>query len=252
MTHGEDLSRRALLRTALLATAASTAAVVTGCEGNDTGLVRSVTGEGGAPAGDGAASKTETGVATKNANDVSVLNALLATEYGAIDAYAAGASILGAPSADDPLAALAPVLLAIATHFHDQHVAHAEALQGAVRALSATPLATSKVSFVAPAGFAPSVTNVLKLACNAERAAAISYVGAVGQLSSATNRFLAASIEGDETQHFMVLYAVLTGTVDPGPSLSALSANEMVPAPFVAAVGLAQSLDDIPDFDVTT
>jgi hypothetical protein len=258
MSTNDTLPRRTLLRTALVASAASGLALLAGCEGSDDGLVRSDggpadTGNGLRNDGSRGTTPAEGGGTSEAAKgDISILNGMVATEYGLVDAYAAGATILGAPAADDPLTDLAPVLLAAALTFHDHHVAHADALRTAIVALGGTPLAPSSVEFVAPTGFTATVANVLKLACNAERAAAISYVMALGHLSTATNRALVASIEGDETQHFMVHYAVLNGLVDPGPNLNALTAGQLVPTAFVAAGAGGQSLEDIPDFDVTT
>jgi hypothetical protein len=173
--------------------------------------------------------------------DDTVLNALLQVELDAITAYTVGAGILtaaedaGPPDAGgDPNAALAPVVLAVAVHFQSQHKMHAAALTSLIESTNGLPIASS--TFVPPSGFKASVLNVIKLACNAERAAAIAYVQAVKGLGAAESARLAASIGGVETQHFVVLYSLLQGLIA-GNATTLPNAAEIVPQAFVTSVG---------------
>src|SRR4030095_9404306 len=89
---------------------------------------------------------------------------------------------------------------------------------------------------------APTIGNVLKFACGAERAAAVAYNQVLAGLEDAKLRFLASSIEGDESQHFIVLAALVLGLADPGPNLSTDTAVDVVPEAFVSKVGDAPGL----------
>ncbi len=152
----EEPSRRDVIRWSALT---STGALVAACSSS--------------PSASGPGTLTDAGTDAANANAAAVplLNALLSAEWAAIATYAAGAAILSSPPSGDPLASSAPVFLAVATHFQAQHTAHAGALVSAVNALGGTAVAQSAVSFTAPTGFSATVTNVLKLAANAEKAA---------------------------------------------------------------------------------
>jgi rubrerythrin len=186
--------------------------------------------------------------------EVNLLNALIAAEGQAIDAYTQGAAVIAGATAADPLFALKDALGAIAGHFQQQHRDHGVLLANAVRALGATPADIEAQTFTLPAGFQPKIVNVLSLAANAEKAATIAYNGAVETLKMSPHRFVAATIQGDESQHYVVLYSILRGLVNPGPALNVQTATDVVPAAFVAAVtGVpsATSLADVPDFDLT-
>ncbi len=174
------------------------------------------------------------------------MNALLALEYAAIAAYTAGAGIISSPPAGDPLAALGPTLLLVATHFQQQHKDHATALVAAVTAAGGKPVDEASFTFTAPPGFTPSITNVLKLASNAEKDAAVAYTQLVGKLGVVDNRFLASSISGDESQHFIVLYVILKGIAQPGMNLTAMT-NLVVQTSFVSGVGTFSGLETVPD-----
>ena len=137
--------------------------------------------------------------------DIGPLNNLLAAEYGAIVAYNAGIPILEMPPVGDPLAANGPALSVIATAWRAQHREHAAQLVTAITAIGGTPVVESTITFTAPTGFTPSVRNVMVLACNAEKAAAIAYNQSVKTMSSASSRYIAGNIEGAETQHFLSL-----------------------------------------------
>jgi len=169
--------------------------------------------------------------------DVPTLNALLTAEYQAIKAYEAGLAVLRAPPMGDPQAAFSAPLVVIAGNWQNQHRDHARELAALIVTNRGTAVLESAVMFTAPQGFTPSVANVLKLACNAEKAAAVAYNGAVRALNSTNSRFLAGTIEGDETQHFIVLYTILKGIVAPDPAGLITNIGEVVPRSFVSQVG---------------
>jgi hypothetical protein len=226
------LTRRRLLH----ASAIATPALVIGC--GDDGTTNPDGGrppDGGARDG-GADSGTDS-------PDVAALNALLSAEYAAVKAYDAGAAILMTPPAMDPLADLAPIALAAALRFQSQHRDHAEVLAEAVTVARGTPIDEATVTFTPPAGFSPSVLNVLKLACNAEKGASIAYNQTVMALRGANHRVLAAAIEGDETQHFIVLYALLKGVAAPGPNIAMV--ERIVPTSFVTTVSGEPGLETV-------
>lgn len=195
------------------------------------------------------------GTDEKQANataDVVLLNALLTAEYGAIKAYTAGAGLLGASTLpDSPFKSAAPVILEIAKHWQQQHKDHASVLVDTIKAAKGTPVDESKVGFTAPQGLVdkPTVENVMRLACNAERAAAIAYNGVVEQLKLADNRYLAASIEGDESQHFVVLYVLLKGHVAPTAALTTSAATSVVPVSFLSKTANFNGLESVSDLN---
>lgn len=178
--------------------------------------------------------------------DIIPLNALRAAELNAIAAYTAGAGILAMPPMGDPQTANAIVLLSIANNWKSQHQTHAAQLAAMITALGGTPVSDTSATFTAPPGFIPSVTNVLKLACNAEKSAAVAYNLTQAALTTGGSRFLAATIEGDETQHFITLYAILSGVASPNPSNIIAGIMDVVPKTFVARVGsMTNSLEDL-------
>jgi bacterioferritin (cytochrome b1) len=228
----EEPSRRDMIRWSALA---STSVLVAACSSSSSGNSSGTQPDGG----------------NTNAAAVTLLNALLSAEWVAIATYTAGAGILSAPPKGDPLAASAPVFLAVATHFQSQHTAHAGALVSAIDTLDGTPVAQSSVTFTPPAGFTATVTNVLKLAANAEKAASIAYNATVPQLPVADDlRFLAGSILGDETQHFVLLYSLLQGVAAAGPNVST-DADQIAPTDFTSTVGAAVGLQSVADFAYT-
>lgn len=187
------------------------------------------------------------------ANDVATLNALLTAEYQAIAAYTAGAGILAAPAASD-LQGIAPVVLGIAGNWLRHHSEHAEVLIDAINAAKGVAVKKEDVTFTAPAGLLAkqTVENVMILACNAERDAAVAYNGAVKALSVQSNRYLAASVGGDEAQHFVVLYVLLKGRVKPTAALTETVAKSgvVVPKSFLRTTGKFEGLDKFADIAV--
>jgi hypothetical protein len=182
--------------------------------------------------------------------DIEPLNALLSAEYNAITAYTAGAGLIGAAPDTDPLYGLADVITKIAVDIQSQHKLHAAALVEAIEALGGTPVVEDDIAkaFTPPDGLVdnPTITNVLKFAAGAERAAAVAYNQVLAGFEEAQHRFLAAAIEGDETQHFIVLAALVLGLADPGGNLDATTAEDVVPQAFVSKVGDEPGLNAAP------
>jgi bacterioferritin (cytochrome b1) len=179
--------------------------------------------------------------------DVKVLNALLVAEYNAIAAYTAGAPLVSGAAMTDPLYTLRGTVVAIATNILEQHKLHAAALVDAVNALGGTPVAQSTVTFAPPAGLLanPTIMNILKFATGAERGAAVAYNKAIEGLEAAKHRYLASAIEGDESQHFIILAALVLGLADPGPNLSEATAKQLPPKAFVRTVGTQDGLEKL-------
>ena len=222
-----------------------------GGTGGSTGATGGTGGTGGAMGGtSGAAGTAGTGGTTGTDADVAPLNALLSAEYSAIAAYTAGAGLIMNAPMTDPLYALRQVIIDVAVSIQSQHKLHAKALVDAIVALKGTPVVETEVAmkFTPPAELVanPSITNVLKYAAGAERGAAVAYNQVVAGLESAQLRFLASSIEGDETQHFIVIAALVLGLAAPGPMLSSTTANKVVPTAFVYTVGTDKGLNEMP------
>lgn len=224
MTDSNKLSRRGFLGGAAIA---GTSATLAACGGDDT------------PAGPNP--------------DITVLNSLLSAKWLTIKAYAAGLPTLQTPMTGDPLAANGPVLFVIAQRWQTQHQAHAAALQAAIRAIGGTPVDENSVTFTPPMGFSATVRNVMVLACNAEKSIAEDFNRGVKGLAATGNRFLAANILGDDTQHFIVLYTLLQQVVSPNPSGIITGTMDVVPQTFVVNYnGMQNGLEAVPDFTYTT
>lgn len=178
------------------------------------------------------------------------LNALLTAEYDAITAYAAGAGLITDADEEDPLYALREVIVKIAVDIQSQHKLHAAALVDALDAIGVEPVSEEDVAaaFEPPAALVanPTITNVLKYAATAERAAAVAYNQVLAGLDEAKHRFIATSIEGDETQHFIVLTALVLGLASPGPNLDLETAEDVIPQAFVSKVGDVDGLEAAP------
>lgn len=185
--------------------------------------------------------------------DIGPLNALLAAEYNAITAYSAGAGLIGEAKAVDPLYPLREVITDIAVGIQTQHKLHAAALASAIEELDGTPIKQADVAskFKPPADLAlnPTISNVLKFAASAERGATVAYNQVLAGLEDAKLRFLASSIEGDESQHFIVLTALVLGLAAPGANLDATTAATVFPEAFVSTVDTQKGLDSgVPDY----
>ncbi|MBL8604815.1 MAG: ferritin-like domain-containing protein [Myxococcales bacterium] len=167
------------------------------------------------------------------AGDVTTLTALQRAEYDAIRTYSTAESILMTDLSSDPQAS---TVRAVAAYYRGQHEAHANALRTAITAAGGTPIDPTTVFFMPPTGFRATVANIIKLAANKEKAAAVAYAEAVRSLGTAERAQLAAAIGGVETQHWIVLYLLAKGVVQPGMN-AATMLNQLCPQAFVASVG---------------
>ncbi len=219
-----------------LAMAALLGIVASACSSDKPGADNGAGGMGGGSAADDA--------------DVESLNALLTAEYRAIAAYTAGAGLITGAADSDPLYALRTVIVDIAASIQSQHKLHAAALIDAIEGLAGAPVDEDEAAsgLVIPSALTdnPTISNVLKFAAGAERGAAVAYNQTVGVLEDAKFRFLASSIEGDESQHFITLAALVLGLAAPGPELSEETADQVFPAAFVYKVGAEAGLDSMP------
>jgi hypothetical protein len=220
-----DSNRRQFLKVAGVASAAG---AVAACSGGTM-----MNPDGGSDAGTNA--------------DIASVNALLAAEYKAIDAYAQGAAVLMQDSS-----ALGQLVLAVAVRFQQDHKDHAALLDKTVKALGGTPVKEADHKFTLPTGFVASTTNVMKLACNEERRAAVAYNQVIKGLVNKDNRFIAAAIQGDETMHYVALAALIEGLAVPTANLTpTMNADKVVPAAFVSStssVGGGAGLQSDADF----
>jgi hypothetical protein len=239
--NNENSGQKRQLMGALAATL-GLVAIACGGDDDDDAMTPSGGRGGSSPGAGGASAMTDA--------DIVPLNALLTAEYNAITAYTAGAGLINAAPDTDPLYGLREVIVEIAVDIQSQHKLHAQALVDAIEALGGSPVdeATVAASFEAPEALTdnPSITNVLKFAASAERGAAVAYNQVLSGFEDAKHRFIAASIEGDETQHFIVLAALVLGLADPGPNLSLDTAGDVVPAAFVSKVGNVNGLNAAP------
>ena len=167
--------------------------------------------------------------------DNDVLNALLTAEYDAIATYTAGAGIIGADSATPQ--ATRKVVTDVAVHFQDQHKLHAAALAKMITANGGTPVTDSMKAKI-PASFpaAATTTDVMKLAADKEKHAAVAYVQVMKSISTQTAAKLVAAIGAVETQHFVVLYLLVEGLIAANDT-TAMKPTLIVPAAFVLDVG---------------
>jgi hypothetical protein len=178
--------------------------------------------------------------------DVTPLNALLQAELNAIDTYTAGAGLLSKPDSSDPNIAIAPTVLAVAVHFQSQHKDHATALTTLIKSSGGTPVTKGMAQI--PSGFKASVINVIRLAANAEKAAAIAYIEALKAITSGTAATLAAAIGGVEAEHFVVLYSLANGLIQGAANTKSMTTS-VVPTSFIIKVGSGTTgLDSLADF----
>lgn len=172
--------------------------------------------------------------------DNDLLQALLAAEYDAIKTYTAGAIIIMADASTAH--SVRETVVKLAVHFQDQHKEHAAALQALITANGGAPLADNADPPAIPGSFLnkTTVSDVLKLAADKEKAAALTYARGMEQISTQTAAKLVAAIGGVESQHFVVLYLLAEGLVSATPKTNSDVAL-LVPAAFLVDVGLASS-----------
>ncbi len=248
-SHTAPPSRRDVLHGTALA---SVAAIFNACSARTSGYAPSPDGSTSPDATTSPDSTTSPDIATPDAgpdSDIATLNALLTLEYAAIRAYELMLVTLNEPPPGDPLAPNAPALAVILQGWQIHHRAHAAVIESAIVRLAGTPTSAAAVRYTPPAAYTPTARNALALACNLERTMAVAYNDAVESLRAATNRALAANVLGDDTQHFVALYALLRGVLVAVPTGLITNIMDVVPRPFVANVaGASSSLESVSDF----
>lgn len=192
-------------------------------------------------------------------DDHATLKALIKAERNAIKTYEAGAGVIDAADSSDPLFAYAGVVKAIALHFRAQHVDHQVQLTSTLTDQGGTDDVGAGEAQI-PSDFVANIKNVVDLATNAERAAAVAYTDVQKSLADAGNAELAAAIGADETQHYILLQLVARGFVVPPDSTKNTPAEQLssavsmlAPRSFAVGVGAFTGLDDtdLPFYDVT-
>ena len=193
------------------------------------------------------------------ADDLAVLKALIRAERNAIKTYEAGAGVIDAALIADPLYTYRGIVKAIALHFRGQHVDHEAKLVKYLTTQGGTDDVGAGVAQI-PTDFVPNIKNVVDLATNAERAAAIAYTDVQKSINRAENAELAAAIGADETMHFVVLQLVARGFVVPADITKDKTAEQMAGAAalfgarsFVVTIDGKPGLDDtaLAYYDVT-
>jgi len=134
--------------------------------------------------------------------DIKILQFAAMSERTAIKAYtdAAGTGLLS------------PGVLAVAKGFMADHMAHRDALEGAIKAAGVTPN-----TGVAAITYPPlhSEGDILNFAETLERGAASAYLASIPGLADRNLAKVAGSILGVETTHVAILAYVLTKTTEP-------------------------------------
>ena len=129
--------------------------------------------------------------------DVEILNAAIALEHEGIAAYtiAAGSGLLQ------------PAVVQVGVTFRGHHMAHRDALMGAVRSLGGTPAEPrSEADYIEALGVASlrDQADVLRLALRLERGAANAYLSLIPSLGVDYHQ-VAARMAGDEAFHVAIL-----------------------------------------------
>jgi rubrerythrin len=157
--------------------------------------------------GQGAATDSE------KAADVEVVNATLAVELTAIDAYTRGMALLHGPTA------------AVGREFRGQDQEHVDALTKAIRGLGGEVEAeASEIEGPGP----KSQAEALRLAYEEENAALAYYLDAERRLQTTAPRALAASIAASHAQHLVVLRQEL-GAALPAAAPEAFEPGDLPP-----------------------
>ena len=138
-----------------------------------------------------------------NLDDLAMLNSAIELERAGIKAYD--------DAAESGL--LAPAVLEIASRFRSDHVAHRDALIGAIRAGGAV-VSEKTAHIVYPS--LHSQADVIEFALSVERQAASTYLSVIPDLTDRRLAQVAAAILGVETTHVSKLAEAL-GDVRPYP-----------------------------------
>jgi len=134
--------------------------------------------------------------------DITILQGAATAERTAIKAYGDAAAT----------GLLSPPVLAVAKGFMSDHMAHRDALEGAIKAAGVTPQ-TGVTAITYPP--LKSETDILKFAETLERGAASAYLAGVAGLQDRGLAKVAASILGVETTHVAILNYTLTKSTEP-------------------------------------
>ena len=134
--------------------------------------------------------------------DIKILNVAATAERTAIKAYtdAAATGLLSAP------------VLAVAKGFMADHMAHRDALEGAIKSAGMTP-DTGVMAVKYPT--LASESDILKFAETLERGAATAYLTNIPNFQDKNLAKVAGSILGVETTHVAILEYVLTKSTEP-------------------------------------
>ncbi len=140
--------------------------------------------------------------------DIKILQFAASYERAAIKAYtdAAGTGLLS------------PGVLAVAKGFMADHMAHRDALEGAIKAAGVTP-ETGVLAVTYPS--LKSEGDILTFAETLERGAASAYLSTIPKLQDRNLAQVAGSILGVETTHVAILAYTLTKTTEPYKSFMA-------------------------------
>lgn len=257
------VERRTLVQSSTLAAGAALLGVaLAACGGGDKGGSTGTggTASSGAP-GNTAGAKGGNGNASGGGNggaggsgpsdpDADQLNELLENTYLAATAYSAAIGLMTDAVVTDPLIAERDVFVQLATSIQANHRVHAAMLVDMAKALGASPTSEATVvgTFAPPAGLIAntSITNALKFVASSERQAAVRTNQTLGLIEAPELRALASSIEGMQTQHFILLAALVAGLVSPGPNLDKTRAAAVFPSALVLSHQNHSGLDQAP------
>jgi rubrerythrin len=134
--------------------------------------------------------------------DIAILQSAARGERTAIKAYtdAAGTGLLSPP------------ILAVAKGFMQDHIAHRDALEGAIKAAGVTPEGGVTAITYPPLH---SQDDILNFAETLERGAATAYLTSIPNLQDRQLARVAGSILGVETTHVAILAYTLSKTTEP-------------------------------------
>lgn len=134
--------------------------------------------------------------------DIKILDGAASAERAAVKAYADVAAT----------GLLSPAILTVAKGFMQDHVAHRDALEGAIKAAGSTPSTKAAALTYPPLR---SQNDILAFAETLERGAATAYLAAIPKLQSRDLAKVSAAILGVETTHVAILAYTLTKSTEP-------------------------------------
>jgi len=134
--------------------------------------------------------------------DIKILQSAAASERAAIKAYSDAAAT----------GVLSPSVLAVAQGFMQDHLAHRDALEGAIKAAGVTP---SGMAAVVAYPSLKTEADILAFAETLERGAATAYLTSIPNLKDKALAKVAGSILGVETTHVAILVYTLSKSTEP-------------------------------------